>query len=229
MTQPFSTPLEQVGATALNGTTWLDRTNFFETIPTPALERALWLESDRMGYLLGALTQEKLDRERNVIRNEKRENDDQPYGKVTDRILEALFPPGHPYRHPTIGSVQDLDTASLEDIRTWFKTYYGAANTVLVLAGDISPDQGRKLAIKYFGEIPPGPPVSRLKAWVPDREYDTHEVLNDMYRRPAATGSGPCPDGPGKTGCCYNWLPASWATAKARVFTSPWSPNWNTQ
>ncbi len=175
----FSTPLERVGATSLNGTTWLDRTNFFENVPTPALELALWLESDRMGYLLGAVTQEKLDRERNVIRNEKREADDQPYGKVTDHILAALFPPGHPYRHPTIGSVQDLDTASLEDVRTWFKNYYGAANTVLVLAGDITPERGKRLANRYFGEIPPGPPVSRLKAWVPEREYSTLEVLND--------------------------------------------------
>ena len=175
----FSKPLEQVGATSLNGTTWLDRTNYFENVPTPAVELALWLESDRMGHLLGVVTQEKLDQERGVVQNEKRQRDNQPYGKVYYRILEGLFPPGHPYRHPTIGSMEDLDAATLEDVHQWFKDYYGAANTVLVMAGDINPETGLELARKYFGDIPAGPPVTRLKSWVPDRRDDTHEVMYD--------------------------------------------------
>jgi zinc protease len=175
----FSNPLEQVGATSLNGTTWFDRTNYFENVPTPALELALWLESDRMGHLLGVVTQEKLDQERGVVQNEKRQSDNQPYGMVEYRVLEGLFPAGHPYRHSTIGSMADLDAASLEDVHQWFKDYYGAANTVLVLAGDISPEKGRQLARKYFGHIPAGPPVKRLKSWVPERNIDTREVMHD--------------------------------------------------
>jgi len=175
----ISKPLEQVGATSLNGTTWLDRTNYFENVPTPALELALWLESDRMGHLLGVVSQEKLDQERGVVQNEKRQRDNQPYGKVYYRILEGLFPPGHPYRHATIGSMADLDSASLDDVHQWFKDYYGAANTVLVLAGDIEPERGRELAEKYFGDVPAGPPLTRLKSWVPDRGDNTHEVMYD--------------------------------------------------
>ena len=172
-------PLEQAGATSLNGTTWLDRTNYFENVPTPALELALWLESDRMGHLLGVVSQEKLDQERGVVQNEKRQRDNQPYGKVYYRVLEGLFPPGHPYRHATIGSMADLDSASLDDVHQWFKDYYGAANTVLVLAGDIEPEHGRDLAQKYFGDILAGPPLTRLKSWVPDRRDTTHEVMYD--------------------------------------------------
>ncbi|MBT8063967.1 MAG: insulinase family protein [Gammaproteobacteria bacterium] len=175
----FSKPLELVGATSLNGTTWLDRTNYFENVPTPALELALWLESDRMGHLLGVVTQEKLDQERGVVKNEKRQGDNQPYGKVNYRILEGLFPPGHPYRHSTIGSMDDLDAASLEDVHQWFRDYYGAANTVLVLAGDIDAATGKALAEKYFGHIPAGPPVTRLKRWVPVKTETIREVMYD--------------------------------------------------
>jgi zinc protease len=175
----FFEPLEQVGATAMNGTTWFDRTNYFENVPTPALEMTLWLESDRMGHLLGAVTQDKLDEQRGVVQNEKRQGDSQPYGKVEYRQLEGLFPPGHPYRHSTIGSMEDLDAASLEDVHQWFKDYYGAANTVLVLAGDIDTETARNLTEKYFGDVPAGPPVQRLKAMVPDRNTDTREVMYD--------------------------------------------------
>lgn len=175
----FFEPFEQVGATAMNGTTWFDRTNYFENVPTPALDMALWLESDRMGHLLGAVTQEKLDEQRGVVQNEKRQGDSQPYGLVEYRQLEGLFPPGHPYRHSTIGSMEDLDAASLEDVHSWFKDYYGAANTVLVLAGDIDTETGRALAEKYFGDIPSGPPVKRLKAMIPERSSNTFEVMYD--------------------------------------------------
>jgi len=175
----YSIPLDHVGVTAMNGSTWLDRTNYFENVPTPALELALWLESDRMGHLLGAVTQEKLDQERGIVQNEKRQRDNQPYGRVEYRLLEGLFPPGHPYRHSTIGSMKDLDAASLEDVHQWFRDYYGAANTVLVLAGDIEPKQGKELAEKYFGHIPPGPPLTRLESWIPARDGQTREVMYD--------------------------------------------------
>jgi zinc protease len=172
-------PFEQVGATGMNGTTWFDRTNYFETVPTPALEMALWMESDRMGHLLGAVTQEKLDNQRGVVQNEKRQGDNQPYGLAEYRLLEGLFPPGHPMRHSTIGSMEDLDAADLETVHQWFKDYYGAANTVLVLAGDVSAEQGRELAQKYFGHIEAGPPVVQPKAFVPTHLNDRHEVMYD--------------------------------------------------
>jgi len=130
-------PLQQVGATGLNGTTWLDRTNYFQTVPTPALDLVLWMESDRMGHLLGAITQEKLDNQRGVVQNEKRQGDNQPYGRVNYNLYEGLFPPGHPYRHSTIGSMEDLDAASLEQVLQWFRDYYGPNNAVLSIAGDI--------------------------------------------------------------------------------------------
>jgi zinc protease len=175
----FSKPLEEAGATSLNGTTWFDRTNYFENVPTPALELALFLESDRMGHLLGVVTQEKLDQERGVVQNEKRQGDNQPYGMAGYRILEGLYPPGHPYRHDTIGSMEDLDAARLEDVHAWFKQYYGAANTVLVLAGDLDAATGRRLAEKYFGDIPAGPPLKRMKSWVPERSSNSHEIMYD--------------------------------------------------
>jgi zinc protease len=172
-------PFEQVGATGMNGTTWFDRTNYFETVPTPALEMALWMESDRMGHLLGAVTQEKLDNQVGVVQNEKRQGDNQPYGTVEYRVLEGLFPAGHPYRHSTIGSMEDLSAASLETVHEWFKDYYGAANTVLVLAGDVTVDQARTLTEKYFGDIEAGPPVKRMLADVPVLTTDKFEVMYD--------------------------------------------------
>lgn len=173
-------PFEAVGATAMNGTTWFDRTNYFENVPTPALDMALWMESDRMGHLLGAVTKEKVDEQRGVVQNEKRQGDNQPYGTVEYRQLEGLFPVGHPYRHSTIGSMEDLDAASLEDVKSWFGQYYGAANTVLVLAGDIDAATAKPLVEKYFGDIPAGPPLKQHKAWVPTRENNTIEEMVDQ-------------------------------------------------
>ncbi len=170
-------PFHQVGATAMNGTTWFDRTNYFQNVPTPALDMAMWMESDRMGHLLGAIDQDKLDEQRGVVQNEKRQGDNRPYGKIEYSLLENLFPAGHPYQHSTIGSMADLDAASLEDVKTWFKTYYGAANTVLVLAGDIDTKTAREKAEKYFADIPAGPPVTRITSLVPDRTITTSEVM----------------------------------------------------
>ena len=187
-------PFDEVGATAMNGTTWFDRTNYFQNVPTTALEMALWMESDRMGHLLGVITQEKLDEQRGVVQNEKRSGDNQPYGLVEYRTLEGLFPVGHPYRWSTIGSMEDLDAASLDDVKDWFRQYYGAANTVLVLAGDINAAEARPLVEKYFADIDAGPPLKRLKTMVPVRDTSTHEVMYEqvpqarLYRSWAVPG-----------------------------------------
>ena len=173
-------PLQEVGATGLNGTTNNDRTNYFQTVPTPALDRILWMESDRMGHFVGAVTQEKLDEQRGVVQNEKRQGENQPYGKVFTRIFEGLFPKGHPYSHTTIGSMADLDAASLDDVKEWFKTYYGPSNAVLVLAGDINAEEARPLVDKYFGDIEPGPPLTKWDAWVPKRDYESRETMYDQ-------------------------------------------------
>jgi predicted Zn-dependent peptidase len=159
-------PLRQIGATDLNGTTWFDRTNYFQTVPTPALETALFLESDRMGHLLGAVTQEKLDNQRGVVQNEKRQGDNEPYGLVEYAQLSVL-PKAHPYAHSTIGSMADLDAAKLEDVKQWFRDNYGPNNAVLVLAGDIDAAQARPLVEKYFGDIPRGPVNRPAEADVP--------------------------------------------------------------
>lgn len=172
-------PFEDVGATGLNGTTWFDRTNYFQTVPTPALDMALWMESDRMTHLLGAIDQERLDEQRGVVQNEKRQGDNQPYGMVEYSQLRALFPEGHPYAHSTIGSMDDLDAASLEDVQAWFRQYYGATNAVLVLAGDIDAEEARPLVERYFGDAPVGPPLNQINEWVPERRYNTSEVIYD--------------------------------------------------
>ena len=171
-------PLRQIGATDLNGTTWFDRTNYFQTVPTPALETALFLESDRMGHLLGAVTQEKLDNQRGVVQNEKRQGDNQPYGLVEYAQLEAL-PKGHPYAHSTIGSMADLDSASLEDVKQWFRDNYGPNNAVLVLAGDVDTATARQLVTKYFGDIPRGPVNNPAEAPVVTPEKPIHIDMKD--------------------------------------------------
>lgn len=172
-------PLREMGATDWNGTTWFDRTNYFQTAPTPALERVLYLESERMGYLLGALTQERLDAQRGIVQNEKRQGDNQPYGLAFYRVLENLFPAGHPYRHSTIGSMADLDSASLEDMRAWFRENYGPNNAVLVLAGDINAAEARPLVERYFGQIPRGPDNIPAAADVPTLEARIDDMMQD--------------------------------------------------
>ncbi len=163
----FFNKMNSIGATDLNGSTWLDRTNYYETVPTPALELALFLESDRMGHLLGAVTQEKIDAQRAVVQNEKRMGDNNPMGLTQYATLEALFPPGHPYRHSTIGSMADLAAASMSDVRSWFRNNYGPNNAVLVLAGDIDVATARPMVERYFGAIPRGPEIKRFPAPVP--------------------------------------------------------------
>ncbi len=172
-------PFELAGATGMNGTTWLDRTNYFETVPTTALDMALWMESDRMGHLLGAIGQKELDTQRGVVQNEKRQGENRPYGRVYEDLQAHAFPANHPYHHDTIGSMADLNAASLSTVKQWFKDYYGAANTTLVLVGDITPEVAREKAMKYFGDIPAGPRVPRPQAWIAPNTTSTHGTMTD--------------------------------------------------
>ncbi len=177
--EDFFKPLEAIGATDLNGTTWFDRTNYFETVPTGAIDMALFLESDRMGHLLGAIDQKKLDNQRGVVQNEKRQGDNEPYGLVEYAQLAALFPEGHPYRHSTIGSMADLDAASLDDVKNWFRAHYGPNNAVLVLAGDIDAATARAKVQKWFGDIPRGPETARPQVDVPTLAAPVEQVMKD--------------------------------------------------
>jgi zinc protease len=171
--------LVPVGATGTNGTTNTDRTNYFEVVPITALDRVLWLESDRMGYLLGAVDQDRLDEQRGVVQNEKRQGENQPYGRVWTTILERTYPEGHPYNHSTIGSMDDLDAASLDDVHEWFQGYYGAANTVVAVVGDVDPEDVRERVERYFGHIASGPPLSKSTVDVAPRSEDTRHTMYD--------------------------------------------------
>ncbi|MFK0300255.1 M16 family metallopeptidase [Brevundimonas sp. NPDC090276] len=171
--------MNAAGATGLNGTTWFDRTNYFQTVPTPALDYTLYLESDRMGYLLGQVSQEVLDLQRGVVQNEKRQGDNQPYGLTYYATLEALFPEGHPYRHSTIGSMADLDAASMETVRDWFRENYGPNNAILVLSGDIDEAKARELSQRYFGAIARGPVNTPAAAPIPTLAAPVEQVLHD--------------------------------------------------
>ena len=175
----FREAMDDLGANNRNGTTNTDRTNFFEDVPVSGLERTLYLEADRMGFLAGNINQEMLERERGVVQNEKRQGENQPYGRVFDRMVQLIYPYSHPYSWPTIGSMEDLQAAKLDDIKQWYATYYGPSNAVLALAGDITVEQARALATKYFGAIPPGPPLPRLQAWVPVLEQDLRDSVQD--------------------------------------------------
>ncbi len=163
----YFAPLEPLGA-QINGSTTTDRTNYFENVPSNALELALWLESDRMGFLLPALTQEKLDNQRDVVKNERRQRvDNQPYGQSFEILARTLYPPEHPYHHSTIGSMADLSAASLADVSAFFRTYYAPNNASLCLAGDFDPAEAKRLVAKYFGPLPKGPDVVRPGPSVP--------------------------------------------------------------
>ncbi len=175
----YFSPFQQVGATDMNGTTNNDRTNYFENVPTPALDLALWMESDRMGHLLGVVNEEKLDEQRGVVQNEKRQGENQPYGRVFLQASKSTFPVGHPYSWTTIGSLEDLNAATLEDVQNWFKTYYGPNNAVLSLAGDINTDEAKEIVTKYFGDIPPGPSPIKKKKWIAKRSGEKREIMYD--------------------------------------------------
>lgn len=171
--------LERIGGTDLNGTTNTDRTNYFQNVPVAALDQVLFLESDRMGHLLGAIDIAKLDEQRGVVQNEKRQGENQPYGQQRNLLNTAMHPPGHPYSWTVIGKMEDLDAASLEDVQEWFKSYYGAANAVVAIAGDINPKEVYQKVLKYFGDIPAGPTIARQEVNIPDHGGDTYQVYED--------------------------------------------------
>src|ERR1700682_781416 len=161
--------MERIGATNLNGTTNNDRTNYFENVPTSMLDYVLFAESDRMGHLLAVLDQKKLDLQRGVVQNEKRQGENQPYGVTQQLITENTYPMGHPYSWTVIGAMKDLDAASMADVQEWFKTYYGPNNVTVVIAGDVTPEVARQKVEKYYGEIPAGPPIAKHEAWIAKR------------------------------------------------------------
>src|SRR6266704_2372212 len=172
-------PFERIGATDQNGTTNNDRTNYFENVPTSALDVALWMESDRMGHLLGVIDTAKVNEQRGVVQNEKRQGENQPYGKVNLLMAEGAFPPGHPYSWTVIGSMEDLNAASVEDVKNWFRTYYGPNNAVIVLAGDITPETARQKVEQYFGDIPATPPIAKQDVWIAKRTGSHREIMQD--------------------------------------------------
>ena len=187
-------PLQEAGG-ALNGSTNADRTNYWQTVPTSAIDRALWMESDRMGYLLPALTREKFDTQRQVVLNERRQNyENRPYGLATMVVMATLYPPEHPYHWMTIGAPEDLRAASLDAVRQFFETYYHPGNASLTLAGAIAPDRAFELAQRYFKEIPNGPTPPRV-TWpdVPAAHVERRLLLEDQVELPRLYLAWPAP------------------------------------
>jgi len=182
--------VQQVGGVA-NGSTWYDRTNYYETVPAHQLDLALWLESDRMWFLLPAITAENLETQRQVVMNERRQRiENQPYGLAGERLRELLYPPNHPYHWPVIGYMDDLAAATLDEVRAFFRTYYAPNNAVLTLAGDLEPGAALERVEAWFGEIPAGPPVPALPALVheppplPASDAERRLLLEDDVRLP---------------------------------------------
>ena len=175
----FREAMDDIGANNRNGTTNTDRTNFFEDVPVSALERTLFLEADRMGFLANYISKEMLERERGVVQNEKRQGENQPYGRVFSEISEKVYPYSHPYSWSTIGSMDDLNAASLDDIKDWYATYYAPNNAVISLAGDIAPEKALGLVKKYFGDIKPGPPLARTEKWIPALDRNIRDEMQD--------------------------------------------------
>ncbi|MGB2847211.1 MAG: pitrilysin family protein [Saprospiraceae bacterium] len=195
--------LEAIGATDLNGTTNNDRTNYFQNVPVGALEQVLWLESDRMGHLTGAIDQAKLDEQRGVVINEKKQGENQPYAKEDDLFTEAMFPKGHPYSWTVIGSEEDLIGATVADVHEWFKGYYGAANAILVIAGAIKVEEALEKVKKYFGHIPSGPMIARSEVDIPIRQSNTRQEFEDRVPESKIT---------------IAWNIPQWGTREAAIF-----------
>ena len=191
----FFSPFADAGATGMNGTTNEDRTNYYATVPSGALDMALWMESDRMSNLLGAVTQEALDEQRGVVQNEKRQRETRPYAEMYDKMRAGLYPLDHPYRHSIIGSMDDLNAATLDDVHEWFNQYYGASNVVLVLAGDVSLEDARAKVEHYFGEAPSGEPLSHPKKWVPNLIENREEQMYDRVGQTRITRVWALPGG----------------------------------
>ena len=180
----YFAPLEKIGG-AVNGSTTEDRTNYWENVPSNYLELALWLESDRMGYLVPAMTQEKLDNQRDVVKNERRQGlDNQPYAKASELMLPLLFSSEHPYSWTVIGSMDDLSAASMEDVSNFFRKYYAPNNASLCIAGDFNPADAKAMVEKYFAPLPPGAPVDRMTSWIPTMETERRAVAEDNVNLP---------------------------------------------
>jgi len=190
----YFTPFTEAGATGMNGTTSEDRTNYYATVPTGALDMALWMESDRMSHLLGAVTQEALDEQRGVVQNEKRQGDNRPYAGVYDRIREGIYPVGHPYRHSVIGSMEDLDAASVDDVHEWFSEYYGASNAVMVLSGDIDAATAKEKVTYYFSGAPAGGPLVKPQQWIPEIGDNRRETMYDHVGQVRISRTWPLPN-----------------------------------
>ena len=191
-TGDFDQVLESAGATN-NGSTTEDRTNYYETLPSNALPLALWLDSDRMGFLLPALDQAKLDLQRDVVKNERRQRiDNVPYGRAEETILDALYPKGHPYSWPVIGSMADLSAATLDDVKGFFRKYYAPNNATLTIVGDFNTDSVKALVRQYFGDIPRGPELpARPKPAPVVLTGDVYKVLEDKVQLPQVTYTWP--------------------------------------
>jgi zinc protease len=174
-------PLQSIGGT-LNGSTSEDRTNYWEIVPANHLERAILLEADRMGWLLPAMTQEKLDNQRDVVRNERRQSEGQPYSGFWLEFNQNFYPKGHPYDHSVIGEHEDLEAASLDDVKEFFRSYYTPNNATLSIAGDFDSKQAKEWIAKYFGEIPPGPPVQEVDVWIPELTKEKRLAMQDRVQ-----------------------------------------------
>ena len=186
--------LQEIGVTGLNGTTNTDRTNYYQTVPTAALDDLLWLQSDRMLYLMGGMDQAALDEQREVVKNEKRQGELDPRRLIGQKSNSEFYPLGHPYRHSVIGSMEDLEAASLEDVGAWFDTYYGATNTIAVLAGDVDVETAREKMQQYFGALPVGKPVETVEQWVPTQEATKKVVTYQKVGAPVLSRTWALPN-----------------------------------
>jgi zinc protease len=185
--------LESIGATTINGTTDFDRTNYFETAPANQLETVLWLESDRQGFLLDTLDQKHLDTQKDVVLNEKRQDENQPYALAEERVFQLLYPQPHPYFGAVIGTEPDIKSAKLDDVKSFFRTNYAPNNATLVIAGDFVPAQVKKLVEQYFGPIPRGPQKPKLEVkWAPPKA-ELRETLKDQVHLPKLIIAYPAP------------------------------------
>jgi zinc protease len=171
--------MEALGATDLNGTTYYDRTNFFETVPVGALDTALYLEANRMGHLLDDFNEAILTTQRGVVQNEKRQGENEPYAVSDELITKSVWPASHPYSHTVIGEMTDLEAAKVADVKDWFSKYYGPTNAVIAISGDITAAEAKAKVEQYFGAIPPGPPVPRQKAWIAKRTGSQRATAED--------------------------------------------------
>src|SRR4051812_10593433 len=177
--------LEAAGASDLNGTTDYDRTNYFETVPTNQLELALWLESDRMGYLLDKVDQAALSNQQDVVRNERRQSvENQPYGMAEETLVQSLYPKGHPYYGNVIGSHEDIQAVKLEDVKGFFKQYYAPNNAAIAIVGDFDPAQTKRLVQKYFGTLKRGPAVPPIKAAAPTITAERRKTVPSRVELP---------------------------------------------